>query len=261
MKTKSVAIIGAGLASLSASIYLRKFGFKVDVFEQGKEPWGKAASVVFDGFRFDSGLTLLTMPLVLEDLFKLFDKKSENYLSIRKLESICKYFFSDGTELTAYSDINKLSEEIQAKTNENVNSIRKYFDYSKQIYDLTADLFLKKSFSELSSFLNFHSLKTLFSVNKIDAFRTMHQANTDFFSDKRLVQLFDRYTTYNGSNPFKAPATLNIIQHVEYGIGGYLPENGIADIPKSLFELAKKSGLISGLITKSKILSVIKIIL
>jgi len=89
----------------------------------------------------------------------------------------------------------------------------------------------------------------------------MHQANTDFFSDKRLVQLFDRYTTYNGSNPFKAPATLNIIQHVEYGIGGYLPENGIADIPKSLFELAKKSGLISGLITKSKILSVIKIIL
>lgn len=243
MGKKSVAIIGAGLGGLSAAIFLKKFGFNVDVFEQSNCVGGKAKSIFINDFRFDSGPTLLTMPFVLENLFDFCGEKTSDFIRIEKLQTVCKYFYPDGTELKAYSDINKLAEELQSKTLDSTERIKQYFDYSKTIYDLTADMFLQKSFYEISTFLNLKSLKTLLSVNKIDAFRTMHQANTKFFKDEKTIQLFDRYATYNGSNPFKAPATLNIIQHVEYGIGGFLPNGGITEIPNALFNLAQKIGV------------------
>jgi phytoene desaturase len=66
----------------------------------------------------------------------------------------------------------------------------------------------------------------------------MHQANSSFFKDTKTIQIFDRYATYNGSNPFLAPATLNIIQHVEYNLGGYICEGGMYKIPESLYKAA-----------------------
>jgi phytoene desaturase len=71
----------------------------------------------------------------------------------------------------------------------------------------------------------------------------MHKANQAFFGDPRVVQLFDRYATYNGSSPFMVPATLNIIPHVEFGLGGYAVEGGIYAIPKALAALAEKLGV------------------
>ena len=242
MNNKSVAIIGAGLGGISAAIYLSKFGFQVDVFEQSNSAGGKASTIEFDGFRFDSGPTLLTMPFVLENLFDICGEDLSKHLELVKLDAICKYFYSDGTVLQAFSNIENFAEEIQSKTTDNAITVKKYLDYCKTIYDLTADLFLQKSFTEPSTFLNFKALKTLLSINKLDTNRTMHNANSNFFYDKKTIQLFDRYATYNGSNPFQAPATLNIIQHVEYGIGGYIPRGGIRKIPQTLFELAVKSG-------------------
>jgi len=243
LKKKSIAIVGAGLGSLSTAIYLRKFGFNVDVYEQSNYVGGKAASIEFNGFRFDAGPTLLTMPFVLKEIFALYEEDFSHYLQLQKLETVCKYFYPDGTVLNAFTDQEKFAKEIEANTTDSSFSVKKYLNYCKTIYDLTADLFLKRSFTEFSTFFNFNALKTLFLIKKIDTNRTMHRANSKYFSDKKTIQLFDRYATYNGSNPFKVPATLNIIQHVEYGIGGFIPEKGIYEIPLSLFRLAEKIGV------------------
>jgi phytoene desaturase len=95
----------------------------------------------------------------------------------------------------------------------------------------------------MKSLLNFKSLKTLLQIRKIDSFRTIHEANISFFEDERLVQLYDRYATYNGSNPYSAPATLNLISHVENALGGYYLSDGMYGLTEGLYKLAEKKGV------------------
>lgn len=242
-KRKKVAVIGAGLGGLSASIRLAVEGHTVDVYEQGKKPGGKANEINENGFRFDTGPSLITMPFVIKDLFENAGEKIEDYLDIIPLSNLCKYFYPDGTIINAYSDLEKFAEEISSKTSDTAYSIKKYLKYSEKIYDLTADLFLFGDFTGLKNFMNTKALKTLFQINKIDPFRTMHSANKSFFKDKKTIQLFDRYATYNGSNPYKAPATLNIIQHVEYNLGGYILKGGVYSLVNALYRLALKKGV------------------
>lgn len=237
---KRIGIVGSGLGGLSAAIRLATAGYEVDVFESNSSPGGKASSVEFDGFRFDAGPSLLTMPFVLEDLFKEAGENFYDHISLKKLDIICKYFYPDSTIINAYSDISRLAEEISVKTSDSMDSVIKYFDYCKRIYDLTADLFLFHSPSQLRTFLNINAIKALFRIFQIDPFRTMDQSNKRFFEDDKTIQLFNRYATYNGSDPYQAPATLNVIQHVEYNLGAYLPENGIYTITTALYNLALK---------------------
>lgn len=241
--TKKAIIIGAGLGGLSAAIRLAKLGVDVHVYEQNGKPGGKASTVVNEGFRFDTGPSLLTMPFVLKELFDFAGARIEDYIDLIPLEITCKYFYPDGTILNAYSDVSKLAGEIAANTKDTEEQVYRYLAYSETIYGLTADLFLFNSFSDLSSLLNTKGLKTLFNINKIDPFRTMHEANASFFNDSKTIQLFDRYATYNGSNPYEAPATLNIIQHVEYNLGSYIAKSGIYSITEGLYKLASEMGV------------------
>jgi phytoene desaturase len=240
---KRIGIIGAGLGGLSAAIRLANSGFSVNVYEQNLQPGGKANQINENGFRFDTGPTLLTMPFIIEELFDESNERLENFLDIIQLKKLCKYFYSDGTVINAYSDLDKFSKEISLKTGDAKESVLRYLKYSEKIYELTADLFLFNDFSDKKTFINSKALKTLMQIWKIDPFRTMHKANKSFFNDERTIQLFDRYATYNGSNPYKAPATLNIIQHVEYNLGGYVVKGGIYSIVNALYKLALKKGV------------------
>ena len=238
-----IAIIGAGIGGLTASIKLASNGFDVSVFEKNSYIGGKAGVIRSNGFRFDSGPSLLTMPFILDKIFKDCGEEINDYLTIKKLNILTKYFYPDGTEIIAYNDVEKFAEEINRKTLDNKDDIKRYLNYSRNIYDLTSDLFIFNNIHEPSTFLNSTALKTLLNIRKIDTFRAMHEANSKFFKDDKTIQLFDRYATYNGSNPFKAPATLNIIPHVEYNLGGFIVSEGIAEIPSALQKLAVKNGV------------------
>ena len=243
MAKKRIAVIGAGLGGLSAAIRLAITGFDVDVFEQNDDAGGKAGSLVLNGFRFDTGPSLLTMPNVLKELFNECGENLQDYIHLKKLDVICKYFYTDGTIINAFADVNSFGKEIERSTQDNHKNLKNYFSYCKTIYDLTAELFLYKSPQQASTYLSMKAASTLFQIKSIDPFRTVHQANSLFFRDKRIVQLFDRYSTYNGSNPYLAPATLNIIPHVEYSMGSYILQDGIFSISKALKQLAEKKGV------------------
>lgn len=238
-----ISIVGAGLGGLSAAISLANKGFEVDLYEQNSKVGGKAGEINESGFRFDSGPSLLTMPFVIKELIDECDEDINDYIKLTKLDIICKYFYTDKTIINAYSDVKKFGEELEQKTIDNSDSLNKYLEYCKTIYELTGDLFLTKDPSSISTYLNSKALKTFFNIHKIDPFRTINEANSSFFKDKRLVQLFNRYATYNGSNPYLAPATLNIIPHVEYNQGSFIPNGGIYSISKALRKLAEKKGV------------------
>jgi len=240
---KTVGIIGAGIGGMSAAIRLAGSGYRVTVFEKNASAGGKAGNLEFEGFRFDTGPSLLTMLNVIKELFEFAGEDIREYLDIRSLDNLCRYFFPDGTVLNAYSDKEKFYDEAVMKMNVTRESLNLYSSYTERIYELTKDIFLFESYKGLKSFMNFKSLKTLAQIGRIDPFRTLHEANKSFFEDERLVQLYDRYATYNGSNPYSAPATLNLISHVENELGGYYLADGMHGLTKGMYKLAEKKGV------------------
>ncbi len=237
---KKVAVIGAGLGGLAVALLLKKQGYEVTIFEKNAQLGGKINNLSIDGFRFDTGASLITMPFVIDNFFKLLNLNINDYIEIKKLDIITKYFFQDGITINAYSNLENFIDEIANKTNQDKHSIQKYFDYSKRIYDLTSDLFIFNDFTSISKLINKRGLKTLINIKDIDPFRTIHQANSSFFSDTKVIQIFDRYATYNGSNPYKAPATLNIIPYVEYFLGGFYIQTGMYSLIQVLEKLCNQ---------------------
>ena len=103
--------------------------------------------------------------------------------------------------------------------------------------------FLFHSLHKKETFLAEEHRSLLFKMHKLNFLKTMHTANKNDFADEDIIKIFDRYATYNGSNPYKAPATLNMIAHLENNIGAFLPEKGMYQIIKSLVELAHYLGV------------------
>lgn len=240
---QNIAIIGGGLGGLSAAIHLAARGYSIDLFEQNNTTGGKAGRLERNGFRFDTGPSLMTMPFVLEDLFDQAGQKLKDHLTLRDLPEHCNYHYPDGSKLKAYQDINAFAEEIQRETIDSSQALYRYLAYSQKIYDFGAELFLFHDFHDKNTFTEHASLKHLWQLPRLDPLRTVHKANASYFQDPRLIQLFDRYATYNGSSPYLAPASLNIISHVEYNMGSFYVEGGIRQIPIELTRLAQELGV------------------
>lgn len=232
-------IVGAGLGGLSASIYLKAKGWDVDVYEAQSFPGGKAAEEYLDGYRFDIGPSLVTMPWVFEDVFKTAGKNIDQELTMVKLKEICTYYLSDGTYLKAWSDLEKFGNELEQIYEGSQGLWKRFLKEAEKAYKLGGELFLTKPIHEAHTLFKFSTLSKLIRLAGIHPLSTLNKINSKFFEDPRLVQLFNRYATYNGSNPYQTPATMLIIPFVEYNGGGYGIKEGIYEIPKKIHKAAE----------------------
>jgi len=237
------AIIGAGVGGLASGIRLRLQGYEVDIFEAHDRPGGKVNELRRNGFRFDAGPSLFTLPDQVDELFRLAGRRPEEYFQYEALEVITRYFYPDGTVLNAFRDVEAFATEIEEKTGESRERVLRFLQKSRELYDITSDVFLNRSLHKLSTYIAPETLRAYLKLHKLDAFRTMDQANRAYFQDPRVVQLFNRYATYNGSDPYQAPATLNIIPHLEHNIGAYFPRGGMYAVTESLTRLAGELGV------------------
>ncbi len=170
-------------------------------------------------------------------------EKVDDYLQYKKLDNICSYFYEDGTRIQAYGDPVKFAKEIEEQTGEPSGKVRRHLSKCKVLYELTADIFLFNSLHTIKTYPRWKVLKAIMLSYKLDALITMHKRNSSRFDDPRVVQLFNRYATYNGSNPYEAPATLNVIGHLEHSMGAYFPINGMRSLATGLESLARKKGV------------------
>jgi phytoene desaturase len=242
MKNKAI-IIGSGIAGLAAAIRLSVKGYQVSVFEANPYPGGKLSEINLEGYRFDAGPSLFTLPEQVEELFGLAGKKTEDFFQYKKLAVNCNYFWEDGTKLSAYADIGKFAIEVKNQLGEPPENIQKALGKSAYIYRHLAPLFMHRSLHKWSTWFNKKALGSYLRMGKFGLFKTMDQANNQQFGNRKLVQLFNRYATYNGSNPYQTPATLNIIPHLEFNKGAFFPLKGMHDITSSLFSLASDLGV------------------
>lgn len=236
-------IIGAGVAGIAAAIRLRLQGYEVTVFEKNEYPGGKLSAFTQDGFHFDAGPSLFTQPDLIEELFAEAAEPINNYFLYEKLPVSCHYFYEDGTQIKAYADINLFAQELEKKTGESPANLHRYLKQSALTYQYIASIFLNFSLHKKETLLKAGLLNAVKQLKWSFLFRSMNAYNTRMFSSPKTVQLFNRYATYNGSNPYKAPAMLSLIPHLEHNIGTFYPKGGMISITNALYQLAVKKGV------------------
>ena len=238
-----VIIIGSGIAGLASAVRLQAAGFNVTVLEANAYFGGKLTEFSKDGFRFDAGPSLFTLPQLVLDLY-IIAKQNENHFEYIQLEKACNYFYEDGTRFTAYHNQENMANELHQKLS--LTNTKPFFNYLQKAafrYKTTVPIFIENSLHKIKNFMNWASFKGFFCVPMLNLFNNMNHENEQIFTDKRLVQYFNRFATYNGSNPYQSPALLNMIPHLESNIGTFFPKNGMHQISQSIYQLAEDLGV------------------
>ena len=240
---KNAIVIGSGIAGIASALRLKAKGYNVQVFEANPYLGGKLTTIQLGPYRFDAGPSLFTMPHFVDELFLLFNKTPSEYFTYHASETACHYFFDDGTFIPFYVDLNKTIKTVEKTLKIDGVPLKKHFAKSKFIYDKTHKVFLENSLHSAKTYVNKEIFSSILALPSLSIFKTMNQANEVALNHPKLVQIFNRYATYNGSNPYKAPGILNIIPHLEHGIGSFFPTKGMHSITTSLVSLAEEEGV------------------
>lgn len=235
-------IIGSGIAGLATAARLLSKGYDVSIFEAGEETGGKIHSFNLGKYRFDAGPSLFTLPHLVDELFENLGENPRDHFNYIKKKVHCQYFWNDGNTLTAFADVDRFSKEVKKKFGVEPKLIQQYLLRSKKKYDLTEKIFLTKSLHSLSTYFSKDTLKAIFSMNKLDIFKSLHATNERLINEPHLIQLYDRYATYNGSNPYETSGIMSMIQHLESHYGTWVPKGGMVEISRSITDLLKRKG-------------------
>jgi len=243
MKHQKIIIIGAGIAGLAAAIRLQSRGHEVLVYEANSYPGGKLTETSAQGYRFDMGPSLFTLPHLVEELFECANKPVSSYFSYKKKEVICNYFFEDGTTFSAPSDLEEFTKKASETFDVSQKTMEDYLQASQKKYESTASIFLEKSLHKLGTYFSKDMVKALLSIPHLNINTSLSKHNENVFEDSRLVQFYNRFATYNGSSPYQTPGIMSMIPHLEQSLGTYFPKGGMHQITESLFQLAKDLGV------------------
>jgi len=234
-----VLIIGAGIGGLSAAIRLAAAGRRVIMVEQNLSTGGKMGQIEQDGFRWDTGPSVITMRHVFADLFAAAGRRLEDYLTLLPVDPLTRYFYRDGTVLDATQELGRMAAQIEALDRRDVEGYLDFLEYAARLHRITGPVFIYDKPPTWRSFLRVSP----FDMLKVDPWLTMDQAIRRRVHSPHLRQLLGRFATYVGASPYQAPATLSVIAHVELTGGVWYPQGGVYSIATALERLARELGV------------------
>ncbi len=243
MHISKAVVIGSGVGGLATAIRLAVQGYEVAVYEKNDGPGGKISAFEMEGYHFDAGPSLFTQPENIKELFDLAGVQIEDYIRWQLVETACKYFYENGKIVNAYTDPVKFADEMHLQLNEHPGVVTKYLNGSEKLYENIGTLFLNYSLHKSNTLLKGRIFKALSSLKYSYLFRSLNSFNTKQFASAEAVQLFNRFATYNGSNPYQAPSMLSLIPSLEMKNGTFYPAGGMISITNALYKLAKLKGV------------------
>jgi phytoene desaturase len=253
--SKHVAVIGGGVGGLAASIRLAAAGARVSLFEKNPRVGGKLNLREIPHphrphdrpFRFDTGPSLLTLPFVFEQLFAAAGEKLADHLDLIQLDPIARFIWADGSQFELKALPPDTEQELVRFANEELPGWRNVAAQGRNIWDLTADLFLYHSPEQSLRGDGFNPRKALSMLTvplRIGMFRRFSRLIDRHISNQKLREVLYQYATYSGASPFRAPATLAVIPFAEQNFGGWYPRGGMYRIAEALESIARKLGVV-----------------
>ncbi len=237
---KKVVVVGAGLGGLAAALRLRARGYEVTVFEAGPTFGGKMNRWCSQGFSFDTGPSLITMPWVFADLFRAAGARMEDHVELLPLHPLAEYIFPDGTRFTYSTSLPDWLAVVRNLDRRDIAGFLRFQELGARLYEVSRQTFLRRAPSERPSLAD---LGVLRKMPLRYGWGNYHRTVAAHFHSPHLRQMFDRYPTYVGSSPYRAPATLALIPYLEYAFGGYAVRGGLYSIVEALVRLAQYAGV------------------
>ncbi len=239
-----VVVVGAGIGGLSAAIHLATHGLEVIVCEQNPRVGGKMYEIASEGFRWDTGPSVITMRHVFETLFTGAGRRLEDYLTLLPVDPLTRYFYPDGSQIDAAHDPQVMAGRIGAfvggaEGERDARGYLRYLAYAERIHRITGPVFIYNDPPTLGRIAR----TPLRDMPAVDPLRTMDASIRSFVRSPKLRQLLGRFATYVGASPYLAPATLNVIAHVELSGGVWYPRGGIYAIAQAFERLACELGV------------------
>lgn len=245
--SKKVAVIGGGLGGLAAACVLGARGHEVTLYDKNDWVGGKAAVFSQDGFRFDMGPTILTVPRVLERIFGEADRNLSDYLDLRRLDPQWRCFFEGGSSFDLIENVDAAAAAMDrfAPGVGAGEGYKKFQHMSEHLHGVSERFFFWKAVEDLFDTINVRANlnpTTLRDVMSLRMGQTVAGTIRSHVKDERLSQMLDHFTQYVGSNPYGSPAVLCAIAHMQSADGVWYPMGGTRAVAEALAKLAGELG-------------------
>lgn len=240
MTSKSVIVVGAGIGGMVAATHLAQHGIGVRVVEKNSHAGGRCDRISREGHHFDTGPTLLVMPLLYEAEFAALGTSMREQLDVQRVDPTYQLVFDDGSQLALTSDMKSMQEQLETFESGSFPGFLRYMNEGHQHYDLGMEKLVNRDFRKASEFFDLSNLPLLFDLKPlVNHYRNM----SAYFDDPRLKAAFTFQDVYMGLSPFEAPATFSMMPYTELAHGVFYPRGGMYSIVQALLKLAREAGV------------------
>ncbi len=236
-----VIVIGAGVGGLAAAIRLAAAGHQVEVLERNPNVGGKLATLKEGGYSFELGPTLLTLPHIFDELFKLAGTTLADEVELVRLDPQIRYRWPNGSTLEVPDDPAALPSALDVFSPGSGVQWTRFAEHAAKLWELSERTFLAGPMGSPLALLS--RMRSPLDLGRIDGNRTLAKSAEAHFDDPRLHQLVGRYATYSGSSPFRTPATLACIPHIEQAFGCWYVMGGLGRLGDALERVAIRIGV------------------
>lgn len=243
-RNKSVTVIGGGLGGLSAAISLRAEGFDVRIVEKNDKIGGKLNFREIDGFGFDLGPSIFTLPQIFEDLFQRVDRKMSDYVEIEKVSPHWRNFFEDKSVIDLYEETDLMKKEIEklgGDVEKNWSELEAFLTYAREQYGIIDSGYFDKGLDTLWEFIKHY--KFSLTGKSIDYRNTMRQSIEERMENPHLRMIFEYFIKYVGSSAINAPGYMNLMPIIQFDYGLWYVKGGMYNLARGLGKLCEEIGI------------------
>lgn len=238
-RTDHVVVVGAGLAGLSAALHLAGRGRAVTVVEREPRPGGRAGRLDIDGYRIDTGPTVLTMPDIIDETFAAVGETRSDRLELLTVDPAYRAVFADGSALEVHSDADRMADAIaEFAGSGQAEGYRRLRQWLTRLYRTEFDGFIGANFDSPLSLLT----PQLAQLTAIGGFRKWDRMVKRYISDPRLQRIFTFQSLYAGVAPRDALAVYAVIAYMDTISGVVFPRGGVRALPDALAAAAADAG-------------------